>query len=122
MEKPLPQQCFLALLGTSLMPKYGKSSDKNHFITKRVLVLVGILLIYVFIIISFHHEEDGEKHETCSICILIENLSHCFISNPPTLVLPAISYVLIVFYPSLCPCVVLSSYHSRAPPFSFPQR
>ncbi len=97
-------------------------SDKNHFIPKRVLVLIGIFLIFVFIIISFHHHEDREEHETCLICILIQNLSHCFISNPQTLVIPAISYVLIVFYPSLCPRVSLPSYHSRAPPFLFPQR
>ena len=97
-------------------------SDKNHFIPKRVLVLIGIFLIFIFIIISFHHHEDGEEHERCLICILIENLSDCFISNPQTLVLPAISCVLIVFYPSLCPCVALPSYQSRAPPFSFSQR
>jgi len=97
-------------------------SDKNYFIPKRVLVLIGIFLIFVFIIISFNHHEDGEEHKTCLICILIENLSHCFISIPQTLVLPATSYVLIVFYPSLCPCVALPFYHSRAPPFSFPQR
>jgi len=92
-------------------------SDKNHFIPKRLLVLIGIFLIFVFIIISFHHHEDGEAHETCLICILIENLSDCFIFNPQTLVLPAIFYVLIVFYPSLYSCVALTSYHSRAPPF-----
>jgi len=97
-------------------------SDKSHFIPKRVLVLIGIFLIFVFIIISFHHHEDGEKHETCLICILIGNLSDCFISNSQTLVLPAIFYVLIVFYSSSCPCVALPSYQSRAPPFSFPQR
>ena len=97
-------------------------SDKNHFIPKRVSVLIGIFLIFGFIITSFHHHEDGEELETCLICILIDNLSDCFISNPQTLVLAAIFYVLIVFYPSLCPCIALPSYHSRAPPFSFLQR
>ena len=92
-------------------------SDKNHFIPKRVLVLIGIFLIFVFIITSFHYHVDGEKQKKCLICILIQNLSHCFISNPQTLVLPAISYVFIVFYLSLCPCVALPSYHSRASPF-----
>jgi uncharacterized membrane protein len=91
--------------------------DKNHFIPKRVLILIGIVLIFGFIIISFHHHEDGEEHETCLICILIGNLSHCFISNPPNLVLSTIFHVFIVYYPSLCPCVALPSYNSRAPPF-----
>jgi len=96
-------------------------SDRKHLIPEIVLVLVGIFLIFLFIIISFHHNQDGEKHETCLICILIQNLSDCFIFNPPTLVLPAIFYILIVFYPSLCPCVDLPSYYSRSPPFSISQ-
>lgn len=92
--------------------------DSSLFLPKIVLVLIGI---FIPVTMSFHHHGDGEEYEICSICILAEKLSDFFLSDQPAVVASAIFYVHLIFYSSPYSNVLLLFYHSRAPPFSFPQ-
>ena len=92
-------------------------THNTQFMRTILLSIVCILLILGSEIASYHHHEDGTSHETCSLCILINNFSGFFISEQLSLIQPTDFYTLIGYYPVSYSNHTHSFYHSRSPPF-----
>jgi hypothetical protein len=89
----------------------------NKSTLTRLAVLVCIFLIFAALTAHSHHHKDETNHETCLICILINNISGIFISDPPSLIPSTIFCSIITAYQTFNFYHIQFFYNSRSPPF-----
>jgi len=87
----------------------------------KIRFLLSLVLLFSFIVIGFHHHEDGDRHSDCPIC-MAGGVYACggLQAEGPLTVKHVVSYLCI--FPEIITIQhpIFPTFAYRAPPFSIP--